>query len=179
MVELGLAPSLSHETVRLHLKKTPSRRADGRWGRSGLWHRLRRYKLIEFRFVLHRLTGQGLIGNHRSPCWSLPSGFPAVRAGPAHRPAPLHPVLGRDLLAAVKTVSAVVVVVLQVLRHQPTRGAERGCYLRPSASGLALLHLLLGELGLLWLGRFYCWVATGGAAFGGRLGTGCRRAYWT
>ena len=31
------------------------------------------------------------------------------------------------------------------------RGAERSCYLRPSASGLALLHLPLGELGLLWI----------------------------
>ena len=32
-----------------------------------------------------------------------------------------------------------------------SRGAERGCYLRPSASGLALLHLLLGGLGLFWI----------------------------
>ena len=32
VVELGLAPSLSHETVRLHLKKTPSSRGRGRSG---------------------------------------------------------------------------------------------------------------------------------------------------
>ena len=32
VVELGLAPSLSHETVRLHLKKTPSSRGRSRSG---------------------------------------------------------------------------------------------------------------------------------------------------
>ena len=32
VVELGLAPSLSHETVRLHLKKTPSNRGRSRSG---------------------------------------------------------------------------------------------------------------------------------------------------
>ena len=80
--------------------------------------------------------------------------------------------------------SAVVVVVLQVLRHQPTRGAERGCYLRPSASGLALLHLLLGELGLLWVTQQFGYGdldGLGGCVVGlplvaqysaGRLGTG-------
>ena len=34
VVELGLAPSLSHETVRLHLKKTPSSRGRSRSGAS-------------------------------------------------------------------------------------------------------------------------------------------------
>ena len=34
VVELGLAPSLSHETVRLHLKKTPSSRGRSRSGTS-------------------------------------------------------------------------------------------------------------------------------------------------
>ena len=32
VVELGLVPSLSHETVRLHLKKTPSNRGRSRSG---------------------------------------------------------------------------------------------------------------------------------------------------
>ena len=34
VVELGLAPSLSHETVRMHLKKTPSSRGRSRSGAS-------------------------------------------------------------------------------------------------------------------------------------------------
>ena len=36
---------------------------------------------------------------------------------------------GMSISASSVTLSAVVVVVLQVLRHQPNRGAERGCYL--------------------------------------------------
>ena len=48
----------------------------------------------------------------------LPSGLPAVRAGPPDHPAPFHPALGGDFAAAVKAMTAVVVVILNVLGHQ-------------------------------------------------------------
>ena len=68
--------------------------------------------------LLFKLTDLQLIGNHRSPCWSLPSGLSAVRPGPPDHPAPFHPALGGDLAAAVKAMTAVVVVILNVLGHQ-------------------------------------------------------------
>ena len=49
---------------------------------------------------------------------SLPSGLPAVRAGPPDHPAPLDGSGGGDLPPAVEAISAVGVQVLQVLRHE-------------------------------------------------------------
>ena len=68
--------------------------------------------------LLFKLTGLQLIGNHRSPCWSLPSGLSAVRAGPPDCPAPFDAVPGGDLLLAVEAVRPVLVVLVQVLRNQ-------------------------------------------------------------